>query len=384
MATKSKANDAADDADDDKETPLEPIGPNVDDDSESSDIIADKHTMEGTDDDEDADEDKGKKKAAPKDDDAGHSENKADDDEDEDEEEDKKDGPKKKSRKQRQREARDRSNRELAYLRIRVDQLEQTSGVHEARALQGEAAALDQRITALQNQLALADEVVAEATTQGVKKDLLEGQKLQRDISEKLNRLKSARGQLQEQVEQATEEVERAPAPGAKLDPAITAFAKTWMEDNDWYNPKDKNSKETQRIARIDAQILREGFDPREEDYWTELTKRVKKAYPDRFSDNDDDDEDEDQDEDEDAPHRSSNKPNGKAGAAKDNGGKRKGGGPTFTTRGREVTLKANQVAISPARKAAMIEAGVWDDPEERQRYLKQYAKYDRDHTSRA
>ena len=40
--------------------------------------------------------------------------------------------------------------------------------------------------------------------------------------------------------------------------------------------------------------------------------------------------------------------------------------------------LKPNEVYISPERKEAMIEAGVWDDPETRQRYLKQYADYDR------
>lgn len=362
MATKS--------TDDQDEKELEPIGPNVDEDSETSDINSDEHTMKGTPED-DEDEDKEKKKASAEDDEVGHSENKADDEEEEDTKSNKK------SRKQRQREARDRDKRELIFLRTRVDQLEATSGVQEARVLQGEASALDARITALQNQLALADEVVAEATTQGIKKDLLEGQKIQREITEKLGRLKTARGQLQEQVESATETVSQQ-QPTNRVDPRVMAFGQTWLANNDWYDPKDMNNRETQRVRRIDAQILREGYDPREEDYWEELTKRVQKSLPHRYDDDADEDQDEDEDEDEDKLRRSS-KPNGKEKV----NGKRKGG-PTFTTRGREVTLKANQVAISPARKAAMVEAGVWDDPAERQRYLKSFAKYDREHPSRA
>jgi len=47
---------------------------------------------------------------------------------------------------------------------------------------------------------------------------------------------------------------------------------------------------------------------------------------------------------------------------------------------GRERQLKKNEVYISPERKDAMVEAGVWDDPELRQRYLKQYATYDAEH----
>lgn len=365
MATKSKSN-GADHDDDEKE--LEPVGPNVDADPESSDITSDEHTMEGSKDADDEDEEKGKSD----DEEVGHLENKSDDEEDEQ--------PKKLSRRERQRQAKERDKRELAYLRIRVDQLEQTSGAQEARVLQGEAAALDARITQLQNQLALADEVVAEATTQGVKKDLLEGQRIQREVKEKLDRLKAARSQLQEQVESATEAVQEQPA--NRIDPAIRAYAQSWLSENEWYDPKATNDKETQRVKRIDAQILREGFDPREEDYWDELTRRVKKALPHRFDGSEDpDDEDEDEDDDEDnRPARRQVKVNGKTPKE----GKRKSGGPTFTTRGREVTLKPNQVAISPARKAAMIEAGVWDDPAERQRYLKSFQRYDREHGNRA
>lgn len=53
--------------------------------------------------------------------------------------------------------------------------------------------------------------------------------------------------------------------------------------------------------------------------------------------------------------------------------------GPRITTGGRERPLRKNEVYISAERKAALIEKGVWDDPVLREKYLKQYQKYDRE-----
>ena len=36
------------------------------------------------------------------------------------------------------------------------------------------------------------------------------------------------------------------------------------------------------------------------------------------------------------------------------------------------------EVYISPERKEALIEAGVWDDPVLRAKYVKRYSEYDR------
>ena len=41
-------------------------------------------------------------------------------------------------------------------------------------------------------------------------------------------------------------------------------------------------------------------------------------------------------------------------------------------------TSTRKEVYISPERKQALIEAGVWDDPVLRQKYVKRYAEYDR------
>ena len=40
--------------------------------------------------------------------------------------------------------------------------------------------------------------------------------------------------------------------------------------------------------------------------------------------------------------------------------------------------LKKNEVYISPERKSALIDAGAWEDPVLRKKYLRRYAEYDR------
>ncbi len=124
------------------------------------------------------------------------------------------------------------------------------------------------------------------------------------------------------------------------------------MRDHSWWNPNGGDADSLQ-VSEIDAQMVLEGHDPRTPEYWDELSNRVEDAIPDRFDSG-----------------------NGDARTPRKKG-KRKSSGPTMSVSGRERPLKKNEVYISPDRKEAMIEAGVWEDPELRQKYLKQYSKYD-------
>jgi hypothetical protein len=354
----------------DKEKELEPVGPNVDDDShlESEDNESDTVNVGDSNEDDEDEKPAKKKQKETEDDDAGHQENKADDEEEEDGEGEK---PRKKSRKQRQREARNRDKRELNFLRIRNEQLESRFGAVEARTIQNEAVAIDNRISHITEQLRIADQVIAEAVTKGEGKEMLEAQKIKGDLEQSLGRLRQAKANVERAIE--TVEAGGSVTPQPKVPAAVVANARTWLQNNSWYDPtKPDRDKDSRTVKRLDTAVMNEGYDPKTEEYWEELTKRVQKALPHRFDDDEDDDDashDEDEDDDEDERPVRRDKTNGK-----------KPRGPTFTTRGREVPLKPNQVYISPARKAAMIEAGVWDDPKERQRYLKSFAKYDRDH----
>jgi hypothetical protein len=110
---------------------------------------------------------------------------------------------------------------------------------------------------------------------------------------------------------------------------------------------------------------VQEGFDPRTKEYWDELTKRCRRAIPHQFEDSRRSDDDE---EDEKDIRRDSRK--------------NRGSGPKFSTGGRERNLRKNEVYVSAERKQAMIDAGVWDDPKLRGRYLKNYQRWDKENAN--
>lgn len=150
--------------------------------------------------------------------------------------------------------------------------------------------------------------------------------------------------------------VEARPQPAAQTVQApshvTVALAETWAEEHSWYDPK-RNPEDTAIVTAIDSVVSREGFDPETPEYWEELTRRVQKRLPHRFK-----------------------------GAAADAGPSAPAKGPKMAPASQNGpqhrTLRPNEVYISPARKKAMTEAGIWDDPKRRAKMLKTYAEYDK------
>lgn len=154
----------------------------------------------------------------------------------------------------------------------------------------------------------------------------------------------------------------RRPAP----DPDVVRRAQGWTAKHDWADSRTGDPEEVEIVRAIDHNLSREGWDPRSNDYWVELTSRVKRRLP----------------------HHFKTKPNGSATGGErqlstDNGGGKKPaqGGPRMAASSQSGSraLGKNEVVVTPARKKAMQEAGMWDDPKKRNRMLAQYSKYDRE-----
>lgn len=300
----------------------------------------------GKDEDEDGDSDEDDERV-------GHGE----DDEEETEEDGKgKTRESRKARRERQRRARRRNEVELNYLRTQNEQLERKVSELDTRVNKSEVGSIDQRIASVQSQMKVADQVFAKAVKNGDEDDITEATSIRdrlRDAHTKLTGVKTDMARRAQETEAEPE-----------VDSRLVFHARAWMKDHNWYDPNGTD-KDSRRVAAIDDQLVKQGFDPRTPEYWDELTDRVEKALPDRFKDarngrgNDDTDEEEER-------------------GSRGNGSKR-GRGPRFSTGGRERPLRKNEVYVSPGRKAAMIEAGVWDDKILRQKYLKRYAEYDRE-----
>jgi len=292
----------------------------------------------------------------------GHSEEDDDSEEDDSEsgEQPSKAGKRKQerlSRKQRQRESRDRDRRELDFLRQRNEQLERRFSAVEGRIVQNEKATIDQRLGMVRTQMEAADEVIAAAINKGQGSDVVEAQKIRDNLVRQETLLLQAKRERNVSPQPQTSEV----------DPEHLNHARNFLSKNSWIN-LNGSDKDSKKVQAIDNQVLQEGYDPSEPDYWEELEKRLKKQMPHRFKSRNqvenDDSEDEDEIEEE-APSRRD----------------RPRGGPTFRSGGRDVPLKKGQVYVSRERREAMEEAGVWDDPVLRRKFLASYAKYDRENS---
>ena len=257
-----------------------------------------------------------------------------------------------KSRRQRQKEARDRNDRELNFLRTRNEDLEQRFSRFEqetdARVTGSEIANVDTAINKARADLQLANTVIQQAVDQNDGKNLAEALDHRDTIRDNLRDLGEARGYLSTARRGGGDYVQQ------QLDPRHVAHAQKFMMDHDWWDPSGRD-QDSVTVLEIDRSLVQEGFDPTQKDYWDELRTRTEDALP-----------------------RRSDSRTGDRGGDKSGNGRSQNRGPSFRTGGRERPLKANEVYISPERKAAMEEAGVWDDPVLRNKYLKSYSDYDK------
>jgi hypothetical protein len=264
-----------------------------------------------------------------------------------------------KSRRTRQKEARERTERELRFLQTRNEELERRFSHFEqetdARVTGSEIASIDVSINKARSDLQLANQVIEQAVANNDGGNLTEALDYRDNIRDNLRDLDQAKNYL------ATTSRRGDPPVQQQLDPRHVAHAQKFMIDNEWWDPSGRDT-DSKPVLQIDRSLVQEGFDPSQKDYWDELRSRTKEALPSRFD--------------------------SQAGSRDDDGGKGSGNGqqrpagsrgPQFRTGGRERPLKKGEVYISPERKEAMVEAGVWEDPVLRNKYLKSYATYDKE-----
>lgn len=240
----------------------------------------------------------------------------------------------KKERKERRDKAIDRDKLELNFLRNRNDELERRIGAVETHTQQTSISQIDQQIQQAINEVETAEKIIARAVEAGNGEDVAQAMRYRDQAMAKAQQLNQYKQQQSFQAQ-----APRQP----QVDNEVVHYAKEFMEENTWYDPNGKDEASA-IVQAIDNKLAEEGYDPRTEDYWDELHSRVKRRLPEKF--------------------KAARKPTG---------------GPAVGS-GREhaPVSTRKEIYISPERKAALQEAGVWDDPVLRQRYIKKYAEYDR------
>jgi hypothetical protein len=291
--------------------------------------------------------------AAAEDEDSDADARLADADSDEDGDDD--DKPKRKSltpeekrqqrqqRKFRRRAAIEHKERELAFLRAENEEFKRRLHAVEKRTTEFNQQAADQRLNETSNEIQTVDRIIAKAIEQGQGEDVAKALSIRDQLMERRRQLESLKAQSK------VEPKKEGP------DPRVAAYAKEWISANDWYDPRG-GDEDSVIVQAIDKRLAAEGYNPATEEYWIELDNRVAKRLPHKYG----------EDTVEEAPKA-----------------KKRGGPPVGGKREYAAPSTRKEIYISPERKQALIDAGVWENPELRQKYIKRYADYDRNNSSR-
>lgn len=248
------------------------------------------------------------------------------------------------NRKFRRRAAIEHKERELAFLRAENEEFKRRLLNVEKQTSQFNLTAVDQKLNEALNEAQLAERIMAKAIEQGQGEDVTKALQIRDQALERARQLKAAKEQAEKPVQ-----------PKQGKDPRVAAYAQEWVKANSWYDPSGKD-EDSAIVKVIDQRLAAEGFNPASEDYWIELDNRVARRLPHRY---------------------------GEDTVEKPKAAQKRGGPPVGGKREYAPPSTRKEVYISPDRKQALIDAGVWDNPELRQRYIKRYAEYDRNQSSR-
>lgn len=244
-------------------------------------------------------------------------------------------------RKERRDQAIKRDKLELDFLRKRNDDLERRVSVQEQRSHQVDLGSYDHAIAKASEEVDLAERVIAKAVEAGNGADVAQAMRYRDQAMQKAQQLQFAKQQAAQQRPQPQ---------GQQIDDMTMHYAKEFMTDNPWYDSQGRDEDSAIVIA-IDQALAKDGFNPQTEDYWNELRKRTARRLPEKFKNQR-------------QTSREERTPRG---------------GPAVGS-GREhaPTSTRKEIYLSPERKQALIDAGVWDDPVLRMKYAKRYSEYDR------
>lgn len=258
----------------------------------------------------------------------------------------------KRQRKLRIEEAKRRDKLELNFLLKRNEDLERRLTAQEQTTHVHTLSAIDSEINKAREEISLAENVIKRAIEAGNGDDVVKAMGF-RDAA-------AARAQvLLNQKHQVMVPQQRTSDVGG-LDAITQSHAESFMSRNPWYDPRGA-TEESAIVLAIDNILHKEGYDSKTPEYWAELERRASKRLPEHFRGREADEDVSD------TETKTERKPRGGPQV----GSGRADGAPAGGRR---------EVYISPERKQAMIDLGVWDDPVLRNKYVKRYMAYDAEH----
>lgn len=250
-------------------------------------------------------------------------------------------------RKDRRDQAIKRDKLELDFLRKRNDDLERRVSAQEQRAHQVDLGSYDQAIATAANEAEMAERVIAKAVEAGNGADVTQAMRYRDQAMQKMQQLQAAKQQAAQQRPQPQTQ---------PLDDMAMVYAKEFISENPWYDSQGRD-EDSAIVLAIDQALAKDGYNPQSEEYWDELRKRTARRLPEKFK----------------TPRQQTRETRETREERTPRGGPAVGSG-----REHAPASTRKEIYLSPERKQALIDAGVWDDPVLRMKYAKRYSEYDR------
>jgi hypothetical protein len=228
-------------------------------------------------------------------------------------------------------------------LKKQNEMLAERVAIMEKKTTGAELARVDKAIEDAGVQVEYAKMKLQEAVSQSDGESAIQAQEMLYDARQRMEALSNIKKQATQHANQPKQNIQ-------VPDPIVQRMVSDWMEENPWYDPRGEN-EESQITQVIDKQLTKEGFDPTSQDYWDELTYRVKKRLPE-------------------ISNKSYNGENVRSQRPRS----------VVTSSGRESssTPKGNEFILSPERVSALKEAGVWNNPEQKMKMINRFREWDK------
>jgi len=136
---------------------------------------------------------------------------------------------------------------------------------------------LDATEKQLKDKLELARNAYTTAHQEGDADKILKAQEFLNDAQNDLKSVGATKQQFKEPEVQPQQQVRQ---PQYQPQPTADPKAQSWAEKNDWFG--DDKIRTAAALA-IDADLKEEGFNPTDDDYYTEIDNRLKEAFPHRY-----------------------------------------------------------------------------------------------------
>ena len=178
--------------------------------------------------------------------------------------------------------------------KYRKEESERKAAIEYAEAVQKQNKELKERLdsldqsyvgefgTRIDSQIQAAKAAYQKAYDEGNADEMFEAQKNLSKLALDQAQLEQSRKQMEKRAKQAEEALQQ-PAQAPQPQPEPDPKAEAWAEKNDWFGT---DQPMTYAAFGVHRQLIEdEGFDPRSDEYYKELDRRIRTEFPHKFSD---------------------------------------------------------------------------------------------------